>query len=142
MSDFQPIPGVVYIVKVLAERDWTEDWLYAPQWETDPIPWLTGYGDRHMTRKALADFSEIVGVKFNPHPPTRTEWAVGKHKLHDGSWDFIQEFDDDETGARELMQKCRAHALRVGSLLDRALLRRVVTDPLWVEVDEKETGDA
>ena len=75
MSNFQPIPGVRYVIDLGTENDGYPDhveWLYAPWWKDDVSPWL----DEDMEFHEWDEKCMIVDVAWNPHPPTRTEWAA------------------------------------------------------------------
>lgn len=119
-----PVPGVWYV------DENGDEFLYAPQFD-GPCKWFWRDGEVLRIGEPTGVFNELD----NPHPPTRTEWAV--------SWYGADDYDQSKETFGENEERARARhrayllsgkALQGGS--PRRLMRRQVTETEWQEVTE------
>lgn len=125
MIDFTPIPGVWY------EDEEYDQWLFLPASYGYSDAWFrrrNGYGsevlelDRNRPRGKLT-------LVHNPHPPTRTEWAVcGKSRLTDTWVDMF--IHGDRERVVEYFRRLSAQGERV------QMFKRSSQVTEWVEVTE------
>jgi len=117
MEDFQPLPGVVCDVEFKDGR-LPQTLLYAPWGPNVDHPWQDGYGGFYTGKEF-----DVTAVVYNPHPPTRTEWAVGS----DEHWQCFE----DEEDARSYLEE-QTELLEIPPTWGK----RQVTPIEWQEVTE------
>lgn len=125
MSDFQPIPGVTYRVTHFGRQRLAT---FTPQAPEDFAPWVDLDGDWFQ----LEGDDKILGVAYNPHPPTRTEWALSWYGADDAD-QSKEPFGENEAKARE---RHAAFLKNPARPYTRRLMRRQVTETEWQEVDQ------